>query len=303
MPAGRGAGDSGRSPGQGRLKRLWAFIRRWWSSASSGPITALLLGAVAVTQGDTYDLFHRHLSWPITLIVLAGLTSFGGTIETSRRIRQLQREANRAVDLEARARLAEGALIDLVCQELRMLLGALSLNSDGRPSLFAPCGDHFILVGRYSAMPRYRQSPGRPRYPLSAGILGSAWHKSEASEAELPDPGHSDSPRKGWLARQLKLGVEETVATAFVMKSRSYAAIRLDDDHRSLGVLVVECERPASQTQPSDTAGHNPGGSLDALRALDSSNEVLSLCRILNHLRDCDEEGLRDRVVERLLDG
>jgi hypothetical protein len=256
---------------------------------------------VGATQGDTYELLKRHLSWPITLIVLAGLAALVGSLETSRKIRQLEHQAHETSVLEARAHAAEMALIETICDQLKGLLASLGLYSEGRASIFTPRRDYFLLAGRYSPMPKYRQSVGRSSYPLSAGILGKAWDDGEADDPELPDPGSVNKPpTRGWLRCQARHGIEEAVACQFTMRSRAYAAIRLDDERHSLGVLMVETQIPAAQTAICKATGDKRGGSMDALRALASSNEVRTLCQLLNHLREFDDGLLRSCVVEHL---
>jgi hypothetical protein len=298
-------GPNGHRPASdSHWSRFWGFVRRWWSSVATGPVTALLLGTAAIAQGDSFDLFNKHVSWPIALVVLAAAVAVGGTLETSRRIRRLEQAVVQSEGLQSRASRAELALIDSICDDLKHLVASLGLYSNGRASLFLWRHDHFVLAGRYSPMPRYSQSPGREIYPVSSGIIGKAWDNGEADDPDLPDPGEVNRPpSEEWLTRQAEFGVSDDVARAFVMRSRAYAAIRLDEfERRRLGVLVVETDRPAGATAISTAGGGNAGGSIEALRVLASSPIVYSLSRSLHHLRECDDADVRSALVSYLPD-
>jgi hypothetical protein len=288
-----------------RLKMTSAFLSRWWGSAVSGPATAILLGASAVTPDGRYDLFgFQDISTSITLLVAAGVSAFVGTAATSRELHQLQQRAQRSAGWEGRAKQAELALIESACDDLRILLEALNLYSVGRASLFLCKGDHFVLLGRYSPMPNFGRSVGRDTYPLDEGILGKAWNLGRAADLELPPAGGINAPpTKQWLQRQARHSISEEVAANFHMRSRSYAGIRLESlDRHRLGVLMVESDLPAADTPSSSVAGGHPGASLDALLAMTDSSVVRNLARGLHHLRDLDEVDLRGRVVGLLPD-
>ena len=54
-------------------------------------------------------------------------------------------------------------------------------------------------------------------------------------------------PAERWLERQeRKHGIPRNVAASLTMRSRSYAARRIEAEERSLGVLVVESVRTAA---------------------------------------------------------
>src|ERR1700736_1868554 len=192
-----------------------AFVGQWWSSALAVPVTGALAGIAGLTSNDYFDLFSiHHVSWSITILVIALIAGFLGTAETTRKLRKWRREAQRAAQLNLRAETAELALIETVCDELRHLIAALGLYSDGRASLFICKHDHFVLSGRFSPMPKFGQSAGRRQYPLDSGVLGEAWNDGEAADPDLPDPGPvNQPPARGWLQRQGPRGVADASAS------------------------------------------------------------------------------------------
>jgi hypothetical protein len=292
----------GGGPTPGRAKRLASFLGRWWGGAISGPLAFVLIGIAGLTTNGHYSLLRWHeISTSATFVALAAIAALGGTFETTRKIRQLQGQLDRAVNLGDRATAAELALIETVCDELRSLVDSLRLFSDGRASLFLCREDHFVLVGRYSPMPTFSRSVGRDIYPLQQGVLGEAWREGQAEDPDLPNPGPTNAaPHRGWLERQARDQIDETTASMFTMRSRSYAAIRLEYERHRLGVLVVEDTRPAAETPASEVADNNPGGSLAALTALAKSNEVRVLSRALRHLHHLESAAIRSRVVDYL---
>lgn len=150
-------------------------------------------------------------------------------------------------------------------------------------------------------MARYGRSIGRETYPIGAGILGKAWDNGEADDPELPDPGVVNRPpTRAWLSRQASHGIPDGVASNFVMRSRAYAAVRLEFDRRRLGVLVIETDRPAKSRGGS--ASTIPAGSIEALREQSPSRVIYSLSRSLEHLRKCDDGDLRRALVGYLPD-
>ena len=177
-----------------------------------------------MTQGDHYHAFNHSVSWPITLVILAGMAAAGVGLETAR----LEKRSRDRDHLAERALSAEAGLVDIVCEELRSVVDRSGLQSNGRASLFLGRDDHFVLVGRSSPMLKFGQSYGRDTYPINSGLLGEAWNVGSAEDVDLGDPGNDPAaPKARWLARQKRWGVEESVASKFVMRSRAYVAVRI----------------------------------------------------------------------------
>ncbi|MHB8501294.1 MAG: hypothetical protein ACYDHE_10175 [Candidatus Acidiferrales bacterium] len=276
------------------------FVVLWWAPAIAAPISGGLFGAAALTTSAYFDLpFARHVPWTGTLFLLGAVAALIGTFESYRRLLRWEHAAAGAAAWNSRAEQSELALVETICDELRGIIDTLSLFSTGRASLFICKQDHFVLAGRYSLMAQFSRSVGREKYPLGSGILGQAWNDGEAAASELPDPGPINRPpHQAWLHTQARYGIDEAVAKSFAMRSRSYAAIRLEHDRRRLGVIVIESTNPAANTAASKNGGA-PGGSLEALNALDAGTTSV-LSRALHHLRHLDDRQLRERVVKYL---
>jgi len=238
-----------------------------------------------VTQGDHYHAFNHSVSWPITLVILAGMAAAGVGLETAR----LEKRSRDRDHLAERAHSAETGL----CEELRNVVDRSGLQSNGRASLFLGRDDHFVLVGRSSPMLKFGQSYGRDIDPINSGLLGEAWNVGSAEDVDLGDPGNDPAaPRARWLARQKKWGVEETVARRFVMRSRAYVAVRIAHNDVRLGVVVLESTTPRA-TDPGDGQILHP-----SIGDVETSKEVLA--RALDHLRKLEDSVLRRHVVAHL---
>lgn len=276
------------------------FIVLWWAPAIAAPISGGLFGAAALTTSNYFDfLGARHIPWTGTLFLLGTVAAVFGTYESYRRLRRWERASAGAAEWSSRAEQSELALVETICDELRGIIDTLSLFSNGRASLFICKQDHFVLAGRYSPMANFSRSAGRETYPIGSGILGQAWNDGAAAAPELPDAGPVNRPpHQAWLQAQARYGIDEAVARAFTMRSRCYAAIRLEYDRVRLGVVVIESTNPAPQTAASKYGGA-PGGSLDALNAL-GAETITVLSRALHHLRHMDDRQLRERVVKYL---
>jgi len=275
------------------------FALAWPGLASAAAI--VLVGASALVGESHFHLFHwHHARWKWTLIAIAAVVLIiDAFAATASKLRQEHRIAQ-TDGFERRAEVAELALVDSVSEELEELSNDLWLYSDGRVSLFLCKGEHFVLAGRYSSNKPFQRTTARPTYALDQGVIGAAWARGKAEDPELPYPGavNASRPTKQWLDHQLRRhNLPEEIAAGFTMKSRSYAAIRLDRPHRPLGVLVVESIRTAAETTVSKKAGGLPGGSLEALLALADGGATRRLARALEDLASLSEDDLRRHVT------
>src|SRR6202521_3792832 len=170
------------------LRSIRTFLGLWWTTGLAVPLSTLLAAAASLTTTDYYDLpIARHISWTLTLFLLAIVSGIAGTLEAYRTLRKWRKRAELGDGLALRAETAELALIETICDELRNVIGILGLFSYGRASLFICKKDHFVLAGRSSPMAQFGRSLGRARYPLGSGIVGKAWNYGEAADPELPE--------------------------------------------------------------------------------------------------------------------
>jgi hypothetical protein len=232
-----------------RVKRLQTFLRRWITVLIPVAIVVLTAGSGA-TNGHYHLFGHRFaVSW--TLIVVAAVLGVVEAVVVARRQLRVKALEAAASGLEARAVAGEESVIALMRAELLAIQDRARQFSSERVSLFRCDGDHFILVGRRSPCPPFDESLGRDRYPLDQGVLGAAWQNNVAGEPSLPAAGPtSDPPRRRWLDAQMRLGVPEEVARSFTMRSQAYAAFRIQERDRALGVIVFE-----STVSVTDAAG------------------------------------------------
>jgi len=98
-------------------------------------------------------------------------------------------------------------------------------NSDGK---FIPCG-------RYSPNPELRK-PGRTSYPDSQGCIAQGWQHGWHFDNGFPE---TNSRHKNYCHSQY--GIPPNTHDSLKMKSRVYAALRLDDfSGNPLAVMVIE---------------------------------------------------------------
>lgn len=284
--------------------RFVRWVGRWWSPLLGG-VVVMLAGASSLTPDGHYDLlWFNNVGTAPSLLTGAAAASVIGSIGSARLVRDLRSRADSAAEANERASFAEHAVMTEVRSHLQALMVLLSLYSEGRASIFLCRDDHFVLIGRYSPSPALRRTSGRLTYPMDQGVISAAWRDATAEDPSLPDPGPRGAsvPTRGWTSRQVRQHhVPEEIALRFTMRSRSYAAVRLDDHERSLGVLVVETERPAEQSPNAPAAGGEHGASLAALNCLSESTEMRSLTRLLGHVRHIDPVAAH-RHLQRLLE-
>ncbi|MBA2283075.1 MAG: hypothetical protein H0W25_17835 [Acidimicrobiia bacterium] len=225
----------------------------------------------------------------------------GGLLSTSY-LRALQERAEKSDAHLGRARHAERAVLILVRTELHELLEQLGLNSNGRVSLFLDTATALALVGRYSAMPTFDRTTGRAEYPYDEGVIGKAWEKGAWEEPRLSNPGARDAPANPrWIDQQCgRYNLPRDEVQTMTMRSRSYAAIRLECGGRLVGVLIAEDVRIADETPSSDRTGGHHAVSVAALNALSGGDLVRQLSELLGRMCDMDHDALRDGLRDQL---
>lgn len=183
-------------------------------------------------------------------------------------VRRDRRRAYAAADAEQqrrRAAAAERSVVRLARDELRRIASALELLSSGRVSLFCAHDGHFDLVARFSANPSFDTGPGRDRYPLGEGVLACAWQQTHWFGPSLPAAGTAEGhPNRQWLeAQRRSFKMPFDVSATMTMRSRTYAAQRIDAEDRALGVVVVEDVRPLPERAAEE--GVSQAGNVSSL--------------------------------------
>jgi hypothetical protein len=222
----------------GRMRGWGRFLWRWITVLI--PAAVIVLAAASGATNGHYTIHGHKLAVAWTLIVIAAVLAVFEMIVVGRRQLSIEVIDRERRQFAGRAESAEHALMHLMRAELIDLQERADLFSGERVSLFRCDGEVFTLVARRSPMPIFDQSLGRLRYPVNQGVLDLAWRQNTAGIESLPEPGDEPMPRRRWLDAQKKLNIPDDVASAFVMRSQSYAAFRIAERDRSLGVIVFE---------------------------------------------------------------
>lgn len=220
----------------GWTKRFGRFL--WQSITVLIPVALVVLTAASGIADGNYKIASHQVAVSWTLIAIVAFLAVPEVILVSRRQSRIQAVDRERRQFAGRAESAERSLMRLMRAELIVLQERADLYSGERVSLFRCDGDFFTLVARRSAMPTFDQSLGRRRYELNQGVLDLAWRQNTAGVESLPPPGADAIPRRRWVDAQKN--VPEDVASALIMRSQSYAAFRIAERERSLGVLVFE---------------------------------------------------------------
>lgn len=157
-----------------------------------------------------------------------------------------RRKSRSALELELQT-LRDGRLADLKTLEnvLDRAVEALSKdcgiwNSHTRASLYrhGAEAEKFIRVARVSDNPQLCKG-GRKVYPDSQGLIETVWTLGEATVRDLPES------RDEWNAKLVEdYGYDLPTASNLTMQSLSMVGVRLNYDHKQVGVVIVESKNP-----------------------------------------------------------
>jgi hypothetical protein len=216
--------------------------RDWWPYVVNAVgFAGLGLTGAADRQGHIvipfagWTLDKAPVAWVSAILAAIG---FIGTISRGRKLTAVQRDLTRA---EGQAATTERTVEALIRTELGLLSDSLKHFSTERVSLFLPVPDGFRLVARWSRAPGLLGTT-RTIYPPNEGCLSSAWAAGSAAVTDLPDP---LSDIEGWLAAQRQWGLSDETALSMTMRSRTYAAFRIEaaqPGKEALGVIVFESQ-------------------------------------------------------------
>lgn len=113
-------------------------------------------------------------------------------------------------------------------------------NAHTRASLYRHGAEteSFIRVARVSLNPQLCNG-GRKFYPDSEGLIADVWARGEASLRDLK------GSREDWNNQHVEsMGYSMETVSKLKMQSRSMVGVRLDYDHKPVGVVIVESENP-----------------------------------------------------------
>jgi hypothetical protein len=213
------------------------------------PQLVTLLGTIGMSFTGVALRLTNEPAWGWLFLVAAGasVTGNAGSWSQQQRMSALQRRndelASRVGSLEDAADGYAASYFELISAELSLLYEALGFTDDERISVYKHDGRAFVVLGRYTKHPEYRQR-GRPFYADDEGCIGQAWRHDEAFVDDLPDPEEAPGAYFDRLAREY--GIARRTAAGLRMKSRSYAAFALDDPagFQRIGIIVLESTLP-----------------------------------------------------------
>jgi hypothetical protein len=239
---------------RGITVRVAEVVADWWPQLLTAIGFVLLALASLADSQDQVNLSVAEV--PRTYIFGAGAALLVlGSIFMTLNGQERASLKSRVADLEGDNAALQNSLKRQGRNDLVQLGKQLRFFSSERISLFAVAKNSFHLVARHSPNPAY-ESQGRHDYPLDQGCLGRAWRESVAS-AELPDP---NVDKQEWQQAQLKdHGIPLLVSQAFVMKSRTYVAFRIDRSgvKQPLGVVIFESELTAAGAASGQRIGRD----------------------------------------------
>lgn len=228
------------------------WVQDWWPLVADGVgvIGLGLASAAANSSGDVvfpltgWSFPHVPFAWISAIVAVIGLL---GTYRNERQRRILREDFERA---GKRAGASERVVDALISLELETLERSLKHHSTERVSLFVHIQDRFFLAGRWSMNPTLRVS-SREFYPENEGCLWEAWQNRTAYIDNLPDP---RTNLEEWIAHQVNTWhVPEPTVRGIKMRSRTYAAFRIDDPltgRDESGVVIFESQlTPVEVTQ------------------------------------------------------
>jgi hypothetical protein len=215
---------------------MWRLVKGWLPRALGA--TSALMFAIWGSQGGAWKegagLFYVGLA--------AGVGSVLAELF-------LQRPSYMALaKMNERAQMKADAKSAALERSLRILLERLAdycglEGHSDRFSVYYFHEDEFVMLARAARNPNFLKR-GRGRYPATQGALAVAWEADHGQA--LVTVSSSKGPRAKSLARQ---GFSEDEIARMRMPSVTVAALRIEGEKRSVGVLAIETTTPHRLTQ------------------------------------------------------
>lgn len=203
------------------------------------------------------------ISAPVVVSVISFILSFWGARYSASVIQKLRTTADevksdlnssRIETAQVRAKLADAEEAELYLKTtyndlltrgarsfLKKHVSAIDDFGDhARVSLYAHKDGEFVLAGRYTEHPEYRE-PNRQRIPDNQGCVGEAWRNGGECYMELPDPHTQQTNYYETLKESCNIG--RRTAGRLRMRSSFYYAKAVNSDTMRAGVIVYESTR------------------------------------------------------------
>lgn len=205
------------------------LTRQWWQSS---PALVLWVGLLFNVGGSIWGARRGHT-----------LSNLQGSVQSLKeKLDESEDEKRSAIDQAQQETfsMTQGFLEMLDAQLAILANQVLKLGDTERVSVYKYSESQFWLLCRYSKNPEFAKR-GRQAYPDDQGCIGEAWHYGESYVDDLPEPSSSHEYEERFRV-QWHIPVE--VTRNFRMKSRSYAALAIEDrSFRRVAVIVFESTR------------------------------------------------------------
>jgi hypothetical protein len=233
---------------RGRFSGFWSKFRLIIPGflAALGSAVSGIAGAWIGKPAEK-DLWWLTRETPGILLLVSALVGFLGAISVIFQVIRLEKFDSTVKNMQNLQDSIEKMLSGydkLMEKQLSMLVGSISNFGTGeRISVYRYNEDQgvekFTLLGRHSKSPLHKKKV-RLDYPRNMGILGTAWEKGECFE-EFPDP---NTEWSNFVRKHQGFGYDEPSIRKLRMKTRTYAAIRLQDSNsNAVGVVLFESEK------------------------------------------------------------
>lgn len=179
--------------------------------------------------------------WALVVAIAFALSSFLAQLllQQPSYMEVARREENARTDSANKSEAIASALTTLLRKIAEHC--AVAGNND-RVSVYYFHSERFVMLARWSPHPKYVR-PGRSEYPSGQGAIGEAWDRGSAV-VTLP------ASRTRWDQRlERHHGFAAGTARNLSMQCQSIAALRVETDHRAVGVIVFESTDPTRATQ------------------------------------------------------
>ncbi|KJQ52829.1 hypothetical protein [Microbacterium sp. SA39] len=223
------------------LTWLWRLIKGW-SPQTLGVLAtffSIIWGSYDVDKAWTEGIwaFYCALGLLVAALLAQIFIQRPTYMSLAKRLRETEQRAaidkqNMSDDADAKSRVIADTM-EVLLRKIAEHCNADS-NSDRVSAYFFHNGS-FINLARHALHPEYRLR-GRSKYPVGQGAIGDAWEIGSIA-VNLP------TTRKQWERRLVsKHGYSAEEAASLRMHSVSIAALRIEVDHRAVGVIVFESD-------------------------------------------------------------
>jgi hypothetical protein len=271
-----GNGDSSSTIHIGRIERSFGAFGRFIDD--SGPIVASATASIGlVFLLDIAKAGWTSSGW--TSLLLLGLCVFivllqvYGTWGLNKRSLELSAVTKENKSLREALMNTAGDYKSHCDQKLFSIAIAMNFTGCDRVSLYKYEANQFTMIGRYAERPELNE-PGRGIYPARQGVIGKAWSDRDgfAYADDLPD--FDVDPEEYIRASAKRFGMPQEAVSQMLMKSRTFLAYVLKDEHGKGRAAVIVLE--------SLEAGRFD---VDAAKGLLAGNVGRELSQLLNIMK------------------